>query len=186
MYPFTPESNRHVALWGDSLTFQCAPYIASVTLAEVFNCGVGGDTSTQIKTRFMAAPPEQIAADAMVIWAGRNNYSSMSTVEADVASMVALAPSNYLVLAVLNGQLEPFGVTGYDDILAINASLAATYGDRYWDVRSYLVSQHDQSEQDLTDFANDVPPTSLVASSPHLNAAGYTLVAEQLKSKLGL
>ena len=186
MYPFKPESNRHVALWGDSLTDQVSPYLRLVTLEEVMNCGVGGQTSTQILGRFVVAPPEQITTNAMVIWAGRNNYSDPVTVKADIASMVAQAPANYLVLSILNGSQETLGNTGYNFITALNADLAALYGSHYYDLRSYLVMQHDQSAQDLTDFANDTVPTSLRSDAIHLNATGYTLAAAQIKAKLGI
>ena len=186
MYPFDPASNKTAALWGDSLTYQLAPYLRLGTLFQVFNLGIGGDTSIGIRTRFEIAPPEQVNADAIMIWAGRNNYSSMDQVKSDVARMVVRCPSNFIVLAVLNGSFEPYPVTGYLDITGLNSDLAATYGNRYWDVRSYRVSKHDQSAQDLTDVANDVVPTSLRSDAVHLNAAGYALVAAGLKDRLGL
>jgi hypothetical protein len=139
----------------------------------VYNGGVGGNTSTQIKARMLAATDK--LSWPIIIWAGRNNYSDSATVQADIASMVAaLGSSRYLVLSVLNGDTEPSGSTAYNQIIALNNDLAATYGDHFLDLRSYLVAQYDSAQaQDVIDHANDLPPTSLRYNSVHLNSAGY-------------
>lgn len=179
--------------WGDSLTEGSGgtPYpttLQSLTTFTVTNKGVGGDTSTQIKTRFLAEPAN--FGKSVIIWAGRNNYTDPTTVKADIASMVAsLGHTRYLIVSVLNGDFgtyERIGGAGYIFITQLNADLKALYGDKYVEVREFLVSQHNQTAQDLLDFADDIPPTSLRSDAIHLNSAGYTKVAEFLNKKLGI
>ncbi|MDR3547797.1 MAG: tail fiber domain-containing protein [Candidatus Pacebacteria bacterium] len=123
----------------------------------------------------------------VIIWAGRNNLQYPTQVESDIAAMVASLPSpkRYLIMSVLNGEGEGPGTLAYSDIMSINASLAATYPNNYIDVRTYLVSQYNPSlSQDVTDYASDTPPNSLRFDAIHLNAAGYTLVAQQVANWL--
>ena len=137
------------ATWGDSLTAGSGgtPYptvFQSISGIKTSNGGVGGETSSQIKVRMLAATNTH--TQPTIIWAGRNNYSATSTVLADVASMVsALAAAGntdkYLVLSVLNGSYggyEAPGGVGYQQITNLNAQLSAAYGSRYAEVREYL------------------------------------------------
>lgn len=141
------------------------------------NFGVGGNTSTQIRSRFETDGTRY--GMPTIIWAGRNNYNSPTTVEADIAAMVAdLTTTHYLVLSVTNGEGEGIGTTAYTEITSIDASLAASYGSHYLDVREMLVQHYDPNQPaDVTDFQNDVVPTSLRGDWQHLNDAGYALVA---------
>ena len=181
-----------VAAWGDSLTAGSGgtPWptqFATLTGVTTLNRGVGGNTSTQIKDRFLAEPAR--FGDYTVIWAGRNNYTDPATVKADIATMVAsLTTTHYLVLSVINGNYggyESVGGDGYNFITGINADLAATYGSRFIDVRSLLVNAYNPSDaQDVSDFARNIVPTSLRATldNIHLNTAGYAIVANAVKA----
>lgn len=158
----------------------------------VLNNGVGGETSTQIATRMVAATPFTKSLPT-IIWAGRNNYSDATTVKADIASMVAaLGHANYLVLSVLNGEDadEYIGGADYATITQLNADLAATYGAHFVDVRSHLVSLYDPNDaQDVIDHNHDIPPASLRSDTLHMNNAGYAVVAALVyanRAQLGL
>jgi lysophospholipase L1-like esterase len=186
-------SPLRTATWGDSLTAgnedgtgtTYPNVLASLTGYSIYNGGVGGETSSQIATRMLADTAKY--SWPTIIWAGRNDYSSASTVEANIASMVAAlgANQNYLILSILNDSTTPSGGAGYNQIIAINSYLAATYGSHYLDVRAYLVSQYNPSlSQDVTDHTNDVPPTSLRTDSVHPNAFGYTLLARYISQNL--
>ena len=187
----------NIAAWGDSLTAGnedgtgvTYPNVLSANLGNrmVYNGGVGGQTSIQIAARMLADTAK--SSWTTVIWAGRNNYSSPSQVESDIAAMVASLGSNthYLVLSVLNGSgSESIGDANYNQIISINTYLASTYSGHYLDIRSYLASQTaltdagiTPSAQDLTDIGNGVPPTDLRVDGIHLNAAGYALVATKV------
>lgn len=153
-----------------------------------YNGGVGGETSTQIAARETIDTTHQ--AWPTIIWAGNNNYSDPPTVESDVASMVAhLGHSNYLVLSLLNGDYPDryIGQSGYIDIISINDSFAASYGNHYIDLRTYLVSQYDPNNaQDVIDHSNDIIPSSLRSDQIHLNDAGYLLVAKKLNESISV
>ena len=107
----------------------------------------------------------------VIIWAGRNNYSDAAQVESDIANMVAHLGSNnhYLILSVLNGDYanEAKGQPGYNEIIALNNYLAATYPGHYLDVRENLV-QNGLSDAgvkgttlDQKAISHDQPPPSL-------------------------
>lgn len=196
-------NNMNIAAWGDSLTAGSQDgtgigYIAvlsTLTNKSIYNGGISGQTSTQIKTRMVADTAKY--SWPTIIWAGRNNYSSAATVEADIASMVAaltsVGNSNYIVLGILNGPGEPSGSSDYNQIISINNYLSVTYGSHYLDARSYIVNSGlaatgiTPTAQDTTDIGNDVPPTSLRADSiVHLNTAGYTALAQYIFQNIGL
>ncbi|MDB5539301.1 MAG: hypothetical protein JWQ89_1028 [Devosia sp.] len=182
-----------VAAWGDSLTVGNGattaaakyPAVAAAAFAPdraVANRGVGGDTSTQIRTRFLA--DSTLRRRTAWIWAGRNNYSDPTTVKADIAAMVAALPhTRFLVAGIPNGNYatEYLGQPGYNAIIALNADLAALYGPRYVNVRGALVAAANPVT-DATDIANDVVPGTLRSDNIHLNDAGYATVAAAFKA----
>lgn len=128
-----------------------------------------------------------------IIWAGRNNYTDAAIVLADIAAIVAFGRTGkYVVLSVLNGAYadEVAGGTGYKKMISLNQQLAATYGANYLDIRRYLIDQGladagiTPTAQDSTDIGNDVVPSSLRSDNIHLNAAGYTVVAQQVAARI--
>lgn len=193
-----PEASRlsiastNIIGWGDSLTAGAGgggtTYLSTLNFLTKFNVtnnGVGGETSTQIKDRFLANTAD--FDKTVIIWAGRNNYTDPITVKADIATMVAnLTHTRYLVISVLNGNGEGIGTSNYNTIIQLNNDLKAIYGKKYLDLRAYLVSLHNSTAQDLLDYANDIPPTSLRSDGIHLNTQGYTNVGEFLNKNLGV
>jgi GDSL-like Lipase/Acylhydrolase family/Chaperone of endosialidase/Bacterial surface protein, Ig-like domain len=187
-------STYSIAAWGDSLTsggvnlpeVSYPSQLSALTGYYVYNGGVSGEQSQNIRARMIAATDKY--SWPTIIWAGRNNYSNASQVESDIATMVAaLTTSHYLILSIPNSSAEPTGTSNYNQIIALNNYLASTYGSHYLDVRSYLVSQYDPTQpQDVTDHSNDVPPTSLRADSLHFNEAGYQKVAQLIQQNIGI
>lgn len=102
-----------------------------------------------------------------VIWAGRNDTGGSNDTESAIGSIVAGATGHCLVLSVLTGAGEGIGTTTYDRITALNASLGATYGSAYLDVRELLSAG----------TSDDTVPASLRSDTIHLNDAGYDLVS---------
>lgn len=110
-----------------------------------------------------------------IFWEGRNNLVQtgvgpwgQSQILADIAAQVSTVPSgvNYLVLSVLNknNPSERKGENTYSKLLALNDALSATYGTHYLDIRSILVNSFNRSlPVDVSDYENDVQPTSLGA-----------------------
>lgn len=171
---------KSVAAWGDSLTagnedntgVTFPNVLVSLVNQYVYNGGVGGETSSQITARMLAIPTKfsRWSDYCTIIWSGRNNYASQSTVLADVASMVAIAPvpSCYLVMSVLNGEYtaEHSGGASYTQITSLNTALAAAYPGHYVDIRALLISQANLGNVlDAFDSVQDIPPASLRVSS---------------------
>jgi lysophospholipase L1-like esterase len=183
---------EEIVAWGDSLTYGTGAeghgwpkWFTEISHGtKVINKGVGGQTSTQIKTRMLAE--KELHGKFAVIWAGRNNaYDQKGTVQADIAAMVAaLGTSNYLVVGITNGAKEPNNGPSrwcLTLINKLNASLKETYGARFVDVRPILVAAADPAQpQDVKDKADDVVPTSLRSDGVHLNSAGYKIVAKAI------
>lgn len=131
--------------------------------------------------------------DILAVWAGRNNWSTMSRVLADVRAMtrhLTAAMARFVVLGVTNGRLEPTGSAAYNGILALNAALAEEYGRRFIDVRAYLLAYGladagiTPTTGDLADIAAGIIPNSLRTDSVHLTEAGKVVVANLVSSRL--
>lgn len=157
-------------MWGDSLTGGVAPattypaQFTTVTGFANFNGGNGGDTSTQVATRFTADTTHK--GWCAVFWAGRNNYSSGATVLSDIAGMVAALPSPacYVVLSIPNSNLstEWSGTGNYNTIIALNQSLASAYPSNYIDIRALLIAAYNSGNaEDIIDQGHDVDPSTL-------------------------
>ncbi|EIQ00855.1 lysophospholipase L1-like esterase [Opitutaceae bacterium TAV1] len=181
-------SYADIVAWGDSLTQGAGKQKVWTTWFEemsgipVINKGIGGQNSTKIKTRMLAAT--DLHGEFTVIWAGRNNYGNTEAVLADIADMVsALGHTNYLVLGIINGLGEEStnkqGAAKLNKIKRLNAELAAIYGIRFLDIRTHLVNLYNPSNpDDASNFANDIPPSSLRYDFLHLNSAGHEAVAK--------
>jgi hypothetical protein len=126
----------------------------------------GNSVNASGSSRFVVDTP--YASYIPIFWEGRNNFQAESQVLTDIAAQVATVPSgqNYLVMSVINGNTpsEWLGGSTYKEIIALNTQLSNVYGNHYLDIRKVLVSNYDSSQAtDLTDFKNDVVPTSLHA-----------------------
>jgi lysophospholipase L1-like esterase len=130
--------------------------------------------------------------DIQVFWYGRNDFptgvSDFATAKANVkaalaASIAYLKPleKKFVVLSVINRNIaaEYAGQPTYQAIVDLNEELKALYPRHFLDVRRLLVRSYDPEQpQDVIDFGNDIPPTSLSSDGLHLNAAGYGIVAQ--------
>ena len=184
--------NSTIRFYGDSLTngLGIATYpskVGALSGYQTLNFGIGGETSTQIRTRLVADTTR--VNMPTVIWAGRNNFQSPATVKADVAAMVAaLGHNRYLVLGVTNAtQADEYAGQAYHTtITQLNTDLAAIYGTRFIDIRTILVNSGTGTGQDLTDKNNDAIPLSLRTDTIHLNRLGNAVVANAVYAKIAL
>ena len=183
-----------IAAWGDSHTTgfpgrSDAPGYAVLLrqLAagrQVFIGGTAGLTSVQLANLQSADATHDDWVN--VFWFGGNNQLQAEQVQADLARAIAsLAPGNdrFLVLSVTNQATpqERRGGADYPTIQRLNADLAALYGDRFVDIRGFLIGlANPANPQDVADVRDDVVPASLRADGVHLNVAGYTAVARRL------
>ena len=183
---------RPIACWGDSLTegnedqsgVTYPNVLASVLNRTVYNGGIGGQKSAQIKARMLADTAKH--SWMTIIWAGANNSGLPDD---DIAAMVAALESGtpFLVLSLLNGNADSHSWRGgdvYNAIFRMNSSMASTYPDNYFDVRAFLISQYDPNQQqDVRDHEHDSPPTSLMyRGSIHPTGQGYKLIGQRIAS----
>lgn len=191
----SPDNLNQIICWGDSLTAGSGSVsvtypkqLSVLTGFDVLNKGVSGQTSTQIKVRMLGA--KNLHKYPTIIWAGRNNFTDSTTVVHDIALMVnSLGHTHYLVLGILNGDTpdELKGRPHYKQIQNLNKVLAATYGNRFYDVKPYLLAKRDSSSQkDLLNVQQDVVPSTLRSDFLHLNDKGYGYVAEAVYSKFSI
>ena len=186
-------SYEEIAAWGDSLTAGNSagpgnqyPALLAKDFNDdrtVLNEGEGGDTSTQVADRLIAAA--SLLDDTVIIWAGLNNVTDPTQVMADTARMVSALGSNthYVIMSLINpdGPNDLPGRPVSNDVNNINSQLAATYPGHYLDVLSILINDYNPaSPTDVVDHNNGVVPTSLRIDDGHLNAAGNAIVAEAL------
>jgi lysophospholipase L1-like esterase len=201
---------------GDSLTAgqdpdgpDSLPYLQQLSnwtdWRPYWNAGVAGETSTQIKTRFLADPTLHV--QTAILWPGRgNDWTSGTTsatvfadIDAMIAAMAAAGNDRYIVLGITTGggAEKPggggSGETRYNNIIAHNIAAAARYGDRFFDIRTWLVNDgleatgRTPTADDLIDRANDQIPRQLRrdADNVHMNNAGYDAVAYKVAELLG-
>lgn len=185
-----------IALWGDSLTFGTgADTVAGkypnrlgglfMPPRQVFNGGVGGETSSQVAARMLTddAHRDWIA----VIWAGRNNYRSCDTVLADIDAMTThLRSGRFLVLSIPTAALAPefSGAPEFEAIMTLDTALRDRFAVRFVDIRAVLIAEGlarlgpTPIAQDLVDIGHGVPPSGMRADHVHLNDSGQAVVAQ--------
>ena len=187
--------NLVISCWGDSLTAGAGAangypyYLSQLSGVPTINNGVGGLTSTQICTNFLAHSAQ--TNNLTIIWAGRNDYWPASPVVSNVATMAAaLGHSNFLVLSVINWPAESNGTSSLQAITKLNSMLSSAFPGRFLDIRKVLVSTNSfallglsPTQDDLRCIAQDSIPSSLVVTNDgHLNDYGYRAVAYQIYS----
>jgi lysophospholipase L1-like esterase len=189
---------HNLLFMGDSLTFSTGASAEQTYPHDVvgayprgrwfYNGGVGGNTSSQILTRYLALDAGYKSA-TLIIWAGRNNYTDTAQVKSDIAAMITEAGhSRYLVLSIINGtgSSERLGGADYLTLTGLNTDLQTLYGSRYVDVRGPLVAAGAPTGAypDATHYAFDQPPDGVRSDTLHLNDAGYAIVAAAVYAKL--
>jgi hypothetical protein len=129
-------------------------------------------------------------AHPQIIFAGRNDAAytppagvtitdTVTRVLAAYDAMVARIRTyhkEFLLLGTLTATTEGVGTAGYVQVTAINNALAAKYGNRFVDLRHYLVTQciYDlgitPTSDDLAKIAADTLPPSIMADTVHFKA----------------
>lgn len=142
----------------------------------------GSATACPASTPFIGTEGDDKRADNVIIWAGTNNNTQQTAILRDIASMVAwLTPydKRYLVI----GLTTP----GND---AVNAALAAAYGSRFEDLRSYMISSGlsaagitPTTDDTAAIAANNIPP-SLMTDATHFNQAGYNVIGARIAARI--
>lgn len=157
-----------------------------------FTRDASGDAVTLTKpTRWYTELGRAHQQDIHIYWAGNNNPTQTDQIMADIASMVLAQTTNrYLVLGLLNNDSAGPGSTIQNGVIATNTALAARYGNRYVDVRAYLLAYGlidaalTPTPTDTANIANGIVPASLRVDTIHLNDAGYAVVAQYVADRL--
>lgn len=96
-------------------------------------------------TPWVSGPATTYESATQILWVGRNDVSAglgPAPIVANVAAAVArMRPlfKRYLVVSVTPSSNETEGTAGYNRIEATNAALAEAHGDRFVDVRRYVI-----------------------------------------------
>ena len=125
--------------------------------------------------------------DVAVIFTGTNDKPDAESV-ANVISTQAK-----IINAIGTDKYVVIGLTyrgGMDEIDEVNAALAEEYGDRFIDIRKYLLEYGLEdagitpTDKDIADIANGEIPSSLRRDYVHGNESYYKLLARQVFRKI--
>jgi len=190
---YSMQRKQPFVAWGDSLTagtgsslFHDFPtLISGIDSRMVFNEGKGGETSSEIKKRFLAYHNREIFGNS-IFWVGRNNFYENNVVIDDIDQMVSSLPKNghYLILGIVNSDVpeERKNTSNLNSIKAINMLLSEKFKDKFIPIREILISS--ASPSDKIDVENDVIPHTLRSDKIHLNDDGYAIVAYAIEISL--
>ena len=127
-----------------------------------------------------------------VIWSGTNDGYNMFNHEGGVEHVVK-------EIKLLVDTAEKYIVVGchdcnssfsYDQLLAFNTKLKDTFGNHYVDIYDFIIKYGlayeglTATQQDKTDIANNIVPTSLRSDAIHFNSYGYDIVANLIYERL--
>jgi lysophospholipase L1-like esterase len=192
-----PISSSTVFAWGDSLTTgnqdgsgTTYPNVLAGLLGGgrlVYNEGYPGAISPAILSHVQALP--QAFGNLNIFEMGRNDHNAPSNVKGSIAAAVAeLTTNHYLVTSILPATTDPAGDLA--TIATLNSDLSTLYSSRFVDVLAALQAHGDGSANDNADIAAGWIPRSLRWNNSgtidplHLNAAGYTVMANAYYAKV--
>ena len=130
-----------------------------------------------------------------IIWAGRNDAKSVNqifktrdNIQAMINHLGENAQEHLLILSVCNGiaDNEYRGSKPYAEINRLNALLKESFGNRFVDIRGYMVKdaifdmEIAPTQQDLEDMKKDCIPRSLLKDNVHFNTLGYEAAGKYL------
>lgn len=179
-----------VTCLGDSLTENGAwrDEVATLTGLTLTNMGVSGETTTQMRARYVPAALG-VREAALIYWGGRNNIDDLATVMADDEAIMAahaVHTPKRLILSATTTQSETAGTLGHARVERINAHRAARWPSEYVDVRRWLIDEGlteagiTPTAADTAAVAADTLPPSLMADNTHLNTAGSQALGRHL------
>lgn len=120
--------------------------------------------------------------------AGKNGYYPAEIERDYQAASMGLAGNNnrFLALPIYNSTTEVSGSSGYNTLMAINATLAKNFGPRYYDLRGWLIRHGlaaagiTPTAADLDAISKDCIPTSLMYDNTHLTVTGRQIEAARI------
>jgi len=114
--------------------------------------------------------------------------AALTAVTTNIAAMVARCRTLHLAYVVVGfpstaSAAYYTGTALATALTAWRASMAATYGDRWYDTMPVLLANGDGSPADNAAIANGVPPPSLLSDVIHWNDAGHAVNATATAAK---
>jgi hypothetical protein len=179
----------NIAVWGDSITVPVSPNLQVLVPSRSVYDGSGiAQDSGQVAAR--AVSNANTRSWISIIWCGHNNVrlGTPGRVVSDIQFMVSqLAPANgnrFVIVSLMNEAVAA-GVRGgavWNTVTQINSQLQALYPANYIDIRAAVVAHYNPAlAQDVQDFNNDLPPTSLRYDEIHFRQEGSAFVAGLLR-----
>lgn len=157
----------------------------------------GAATPVPAGTPFIPTVGTASRQHVTLLWTGKNNLSGagsapLVTTQTNLAfDYLSPLVKRVLVLGHFVDTAQSVGSTQHTNVNAVNAALAARYGDLFLDVSGYLSSPQLWTDTGITPTANDltqqaagIKPDSVSHDSGHMNAAGYTAVSALIRKKL--
>ncbi len=139
-------------------------------------------------TNFIIDKVEDDAYRIHILWLGRNNIPEYDRVIRDYDNAISYMKAKhkkYLIIPPFNSSSEISGTSGYNQVKAISDTLKEKYPGNTLDLRYRIIRSYNPGiPQDVTDFNNDVPPSSLRVDPLHLNTTGNGLIANWLAQEI--
>lgn len=129
-----------------------------------------------------------------IFWMGRNNISQSMQVLYDTIGSVGYTDSlgqKNIILPDFNSGVEPRGSAGYANVMLSNSMLKKQF-PKLWceidgvDMRQNFIEHYNPAyAQDVSDYNNDIPPTSLKYDGLHPSQSKETSNAPEYALKIG-
>lgn len=154
----------------------------------------GSATACPPATPFIDSSGDAYRSAIQSFFVGRNNFNPGTDpldVVKDTDLMVRrLLTDRYLVLGMTTSGSEIAGTTNYKTIVKVAGWLAARHGSKFIDIRRELIDNAMKvmgltyTNQDKTDVANDIIPTTLKIDTLHFTAAGYEFIGKVVAQRI--
>jgi lysophospholipase L1-like esterase len=171
------------------------------TVRRRFNFGVGGESISAIRTRFVAAISMHVADFPKAVYVLEGGYNSIANGTEHIVSQAqmmidainaAQPGGRWIFIGIPNGQHpdEGIGGTRYQVIFDSNAAIAALVGSRFLDIRQWLIDNGlaaaglTATADDLTDISQGRVPRQLQSDGLHYNNSGQTAWGVAVRQKL--
>lgn len=171
----TKRLTTSAAAWSDSMWGTCSTPLSKILRgAPVYNGGVGGQTSDEVRDRFLGtsdAVKAYRAYGVTVIWCGHNNYTDIDngTLISEIEEMIsALAHGRFLVLPLTGGVGAAPGTGPFSYYCRAYKAFKQRWGTRFCDVAmplhagtAYSIDAYRRDTQHLNDVGCDIVATEV-------------------------
>lgn len=163
-----------------------AEYFKNITGYNAISYGVSGNTSAQIRARFMADmaanPSHKYMAHVfeMVANGPGSGGNVIDDIQACIAVLQSVGNNRYLVTGLVGHSSPSYwdGTELHTGTVGFNDVMKSTFTTHYVALRDSLVASYNPAiSQDVIDFGHDIPPYSLFSDIVHMNDAGYRAYA---------